>query len=228
MKNSIHRRTASSPRPASRQRGVVLLFSLIALVVLLIAAVALVRSFNTSLFTAGNIAFKRDLQNQSERAVDRVLTQFRAGGGLDSPAARSANVVARNYSASVLPVNAQGIPTALLADDTTFTAAWTAADIDGTTEPSLANQGVTIRYVVDRMCTTAGDETSLGSASCVLANNPMPSGGSASNLLGADKAPLCATCASAAPQGVVYRVSVRVTGPRNTQAFFQSTFTIPS
>ena len=53
-----------------RQRGVVLLFSLIALVIMLIVAVALVRSFNNSLFTAGNIGFKRDMQNQSEAAVD--------------------------------------------------------------------------------------------------------------------------------------------------------------
>jgi Tfp pilus assembly protein PilX len=235
MKPCFHSGSATALQPQRqgrrrplRQRGVVLLFSLIALVVLLIAAVALMRSLNTSLFTAGNIAFKRDLQNQSERAVEQVLADFRAGGALDSPTTRANNVAAQNYSASVLPVNAQGIPTALLADDATFAAAWTAADIDGTTEPTLANQGVSIRYVVDRMCATTGDETALGTATCVLSNNPMPSGGSASNLQGADKAPLCATCASAAPQGVVYRVSVRVTGPRNTQAFFQSTFTIPS
>ena len=78
MKYGRHCRT---PRTgASSERGVVLLFSLIALVVLLIAAVALMRSFNTSLFTSGNIAFKRDLQNQGERAVDKVLTAFRSGG----------------------------------------------------------------------------------------------------------------------------------------------------
>ena len=74
--------------PASRQRGVVLLFSLIALVVLLIAAVALMRSFNTSLFMSGNVAFKRDLQNQGERAMDSVLTEFRTGA-LNTATARS-------------------------------------------------------------------------------------------------------------------------------------------
>ena len=214
-------------RPA-RQRGVVLLFSLIALVVLLLAAVALMRSFNTSQFMAGNIAFKRDLQNQGERAVDKVLAQFRPGNVLASTANRAANRVASNYSATRLPVNAEGIPTALGLSNEDFAAAWTAADIDGTSDSALAGQGVTIRYIVDRMCSAAGDEQTLGAGSCVVSDNPMPSGGSASNLMGPDGKPLCGTCKSAAPQGVVYRLSMRVTGPRNTQAFFQSTFTMPS
>jgi type IV pilus assembly protein PilX len=206
---------------STRQRGVVLLFSLIALVVLLLAAVALMRSFNTSQFMAGNIAFKRDLQNQGERAVDRVLTDFRAGNPLASMATRAANRAASNYSAVMLPTNNQGIPTALGDSEGAFTAAWTAPDI-------AAAPGVSIRYIVDRMCNAPGDEQALGASNCMLAGNTVPAGGSASNLIGPDGKPLCATCKSAAPQGVVYRLSIRVDGPRNTQAFFQSTFTIPS
>jgi len=220
-----HRRLSSGS--ASRQRGVVLLFSLIALVVLLIAAVALMRSFNTSLFMSGNVAFKRDLQNQGERAIDKVLTTFRAGGALDSKGARAANLQASNYSASMLASNAQGIPN-VLQSDASFNAVGTATNDIDSSEPTLANQGVTIRYVVDRMCSVAGDETALGAGTCLLADNPGPAGGSASNMMSADKAPLCSTCASAAPQGVVYRLTVRVRGPRDTQAFFQSTFTVPS
>ena len=206
----------------SRQRGVVLLFSLIALGIMLIVAVALVRSFNSSLFTAGNIGFKRDLQNQSERAVDVVLNEFRSGGNLASPGARGSNKPAYNYSATMLPVNAQGIPDALQ-NNTTFAAV-------GTTGKDIPVTGmnVTVRYVVDRLCATTGDETSLGAGVCRLADNPVPVGTSLSNLQGADRAPLCPTCSSAAPQGVVYRLSIKVTGPRNTQSFFQSTFTVPS
>lgn len=212
---------ARRPGP-SRQRGVVLLFSLIALGIMLIVAVALVRSFNSSLFTAGNIGFKRDLQNQSERAVDAVLTEFRSGGNLASPTARGANNTAYNYSATMLPVNAQGIPNALQ-NNTAFAAVGsTGKDIP------VSGMNVTVRYVVDRLCAATGDETSLGAGVCRLADNPVPVGTSLSNLQGADRAPLCPTCASAAPQGVVYRLSVKVTGPRNTQSFFQSTFTVPS
>ena len=226
MKTPGHLPTFRAPMPS--QRGVVLLFSLIALVVMLIAAVALVRSFQSSLFLAGNIGFKRDLQNQGERAVDRALTAFRASGALDSPTARAANLKASNYSASILATNAQGIPDVLQSDSTFAAVGLPANDITPANEPSLAAQGVTIRYVIDRLCATAGSESALGPASCVVAENPTPSGGSSANLMGAERAPLCATCASAAPVGVVYRLSVRVAGPRNTQSFFQSTFTVPS
>lgn len=220
-------KTLRTPHPRSirarRQRGVVLLFALIALVVLLIAAVALMRSFNSSLFMSGNIAFKRDLQNQGERAVAAALKEFHTGGTLDSTAERANNVIGQNYSASILATNAQGIPLALAMSDSAFSAVG-----DPNRDITPAGQAVTIRYVIDRLCSTAGDETTLGASNCILSNNSLPPGGSASNLLGADKAPLCSTCASAAPQGVVYRLSVRVKGPRDTLAFFQSTFTTPS
>jgi type IV pilus assembly protein PilX len=157
-----------------------------------------------------------------------VLASFRTGQPLASLTTRGSNRAASNYSASTLAVNAQGIPSVLLASDSTFAAAWTAPDIDGSNDSALANQGISMRYIVDRMCATAGDELTLGAGSCVVSDNPMPSGGSASNLIGPDGKPLCATCKSAAPQGVVYRLSIRITGPRNTQAFFQSTFTMPS
>ena len=211
---------SSGPVPP-KQRGVVLLFSLIALAIMLIVAVALVRSFNTTLFTAGNIAFKRDLQNQSERAVAAALTKFRSGGNLSSKTSRATSNPTSNYSATMLPVDAQGIPLALQ-NNTSFASVGTAADL-----PSPDNS-VKVRYVIDRLCASVGDEATLGGGACRLADNPVPPGKALSDLQSADSAPLCAGCSSAAPQGVVYRLSIRVTGPRNTQSFFQSTFTVPS
>ena len=215
-------KTRTLPRLASRQRGVVLLFSLIALVVLLIAAVALMRSFNSSLFLSGNIAFKRDLQNQGERAIDTALTQFRAGGSLDNTGARAANVQAQNYSAVMLPTNAQGIPAALQSDGG---ANGFLAVGDVGKDIAVPDQQVQVRYVVDRMCSQPGDEATLGPGVCVLSNNPPPAGGSASDLQNAARS--LNGQKGAASLGVVYRLSVRVRGPRDTQAFFQSTFTVP-
>lgn len=225
------------PHFASRQRGVVLLFSLIALVVLLIAAVALMRSFNTSMFMSGNIAFKRDLQNQGERAMGTVLTSF-ATGALSTDAARSANSKPNNYSAVMLPTNALGVPDALVLSDSDFFANWgTAAnDISETNEPSLANSGVKIRYIVDRISNAVGSCSALGPSACIMANVTAPRGGSASELQNPSRALVAAAAAAAAAaSGVkptitgtaVYRLTVRVMGPRDTQAFFQSTFTAP-
>ena len=214
-------------RSASRQRGVVLLFSLIALVVLLIGAVALMRSFNSSLFMSGNIAFKRDLQNQGERAMNKVLAKFQAGGPLETTGQRAIDSPTNNYSAMMLPANAQGIPLALQSD-ANFNAKGAATnDITPTSEPSLRDQGVSVRYIVDRMCNATGDETVLGAANCLLADGNPPPGTSASNMMSAGGASLGGN-KPANPLAVVYRLTVRVQGPRDTQAFFQSTFTVPS
>ena len=200
------------------QRGVVLLFSLIALVILLIAAIALMRSFQTSLFTAGNLGFKRDMRNQSEQVVSYVLTQFRTGA-LNTTALRSNSIIAANYSATMLATDAEGIPTAL--QDANFATYATGADL---TSP---DGSVTLRYIIDRLCTSTGSEVSLGSSGCVVANNSVSPGGSVLNLQSAERQ-LSAGGLAAVTQAVVFRLTIRATGPRNTQSFFQSTFTVPS
>ena len=100
----------------------------------------------------------------------------------------------------------------------------------GVTSNDLASPdgSVRVRYVIDRLCSVAGDEKALGTASCVLANNAAAPGGSLLNLQSAERAGLTPGATAAVSQGVVFRLSIRVDGPRNTQSFFQSTFTVPS
>ncbi len=196
-----------------------LLFALIAVVIMMIAAVALIRSYNASLFMAGNIGFKRDMQTESELAVADALTAFRSGGALYARSARSNDIPSANYSASVLPVNNQGVPTALQSP---------LGIPDKATDTSTLRTGIKYRYVIDRLCNQSGDESTLGPNSCVVSSGQAPTGTSESQILGAGQKALCSTCASAQPQSVVYRVSVRVEGPRNTVSFFQSTLTVPS
>lgn len=110
------------------QRGVVIIFGLIALVIMLIGAVAMVRSMNSSLANAGNLGFKRDLTNQGERAMVEVLALM-DGGALGTEVLRRNNSVARNYRATQFTGNeitAQGLPVALV-DNTAFALVGTAA-----------------------------------------------------------------------------------------------------
>ncbi len=213
MKN-INRHTIMT-RSNRAQRGVVLLFALIALLVLMIGAVALVRSFNTTLFNTGNIAFKKDLQNQSERAATQVLTALGTSGALSTPAVRAQNLQAQNYSAQMLVSNEKGIPLALLTTTAFGVVGNIANDID------LPDQNVQIRYVIDRLCSSAGDETLLGASACVVASGAAKDDGSAD-------IPTGSGTGHAMPQQnqIVYRLSIRANGPRNTQAYFQSTFAL--
>jgi type IV pilus assembly protein PilX len=191
-------------RPRRRARGVSMLIALIALLLLSIAAVAMVRSFSTSSVLAGNLAFRRDLTNQGERAVLAVRQAFVAGA-LHNDVTRELDAPAANYFATRLETNGQGVPLVLV-KDSLFTSKGLTERNDITDRAS----GVTLRYVVDRQCTAGG---AYSDSACILSEGTQDGGGS--NWL-------------KKPNGEsrpVYRVTVRVTGPRNTQAYLQTTLT---
>lgn len=189
----------------SRERGVVLLFCLIILVVLLAGGVAVVRSMNTSLFSSGNLAFKRDLVNQGEQAAADALTLFRTGT-LAASGADNASAPASNYSAVQLATNDRGIPTVLLSD----TAYTPVAAITIT----RAAEKVTVRYIIERLCNAAG---AASKTNCIYA--PAITDVRGGDISGAERPP--------PPNALVYRLTVRVDGPRDTQVFLQSSFTKP-
>jgi type IV pilus assembly protein PilX len=193
----------SCPPNRCRQRGVIMFFTLVTLVILLLAVTGLVRSFGTSLTLAGNIAFKRDLANQGERAMAQAITQFKSGGALVTSSAREANLLDSNYFAAALASDSHGIPLMLI-NDSIFSG--TGGDITD------SNTNVTIRYVIDRLCDSAGAFNSSTCVSVKLTNTEGGTGWLARSKVGKENQP-------------VYRISVRVAGPRNTQAYLQSTFT---
>ena len=183
----------------------VLIFALIALLIIAIGAVALLRSVDSSLLSSGNLAFHRDLVNQAEQAVSTVMTGFKTNV-IPPSGLTSTSSPASNYSASVLPTNPQGVPLALL-DNAAFGLVGSAAnDLAG------ATPDIKIRYLIDRLCTSSGGASS---PNCVQSTG-LPTGGTANR-----------NTAVAPPSATVYRVSVRVDGPRKTQAFLQTTFTKP-
>lgn len=201
-----------STRMRARQRGVVLLFALVVLVILLAGGVAVVRSMNASLTSAGNLAFKRDLVNQGERAVSSVLAAFDGSGALALATTRQNSVKAANYSATVLPTNDQGVPLALLNNSTFATVGESSNDI--TDEDAQ----VSIRYLIDRLCDAEGASGVLGAAGCVFPPSSSDVRGGSSQEMGTRIPP---------PPSVTYRVSMRVTGPRDTQVFLQASFARP-
>ncbi len=183
----------------------VLIFSLIVLLILAIGAVAVLRSVGSSLLSAGNLAFHRDLVNQAEQAVSSVMTEFKTNGP-PLNGGTTADLPAANYVSTALPTNAQGVPLALL-NNTAFAAVATAGQRH-TRRDAGRDDPLHHRPAV----------YSTGTAStpnCVQSTG-LPTGGTANR-----------NTAVAPPSATVYRISVRVDGPRNTQAFLQTTFTKP-
>lgn len=189
------------PRLPTRQRGMILLFTLVALAVLLVGGVALLRSMDSALLQAGNLSFRRDLVNESERAMAQAITLL-STGALASEGSRQADAPARNYSASRLPSDAHGIPVALLSAAQWSETGMTAADLTDSAT------GITLRVVIDRQCAAAGD---FVDTECVtVSSSTDTSADDRHRRVNAEERP-------------VYRISVRADGPRNTQAFFQTT-----
>lgn len=189
------------PRPTPTQRGVALVIVLIALVILMISGVALVKSFGVSMTQSGNLAFKRDLKNEAERAVLTGVTLL-TSGTLSTETARIADSLSNNYSATRLTSNSYGIPLVLMDDSRFSSAGMTGADITD------ANTGVTLRYVIDRQCQAAGEITAT---TCVTMSESTDS--SVDGLHQQIKS----------ESRPIYRISVRASGPRNTQVFIQTT-----
>jgi Tfp pilus assembly protein PilX len=67
--------------PRRAQRGVSLIFALIALAVVSLAAVALVRSVNTGALVIGNLGFKQDATASTDQAAEQAITWLTANVG---------------------------------------------------------------------------------------------------------------------------------------------------
>jgi type IV pilus assembly protein PilX len=183
------------------QSGVVMVMTLICLVLMLIASVALTRSSTNSLLQAGNFAFKRDLLNQAERGFAQAVTDLNAASTL------TADVASINYSATQLASNAQGIPNVLINDSTFTSSGLTGSDITDSTS------GITIRTVIDRQCSAVGTFSTTNCVPYVVPTNTATSGTARLKQINGE-------------EQATYRISVHVMGPRNTEVFQQMIVTL--
>ena len=210
-------RGVQRPRPArAGQRGIVLLFTMIALVLMLIAVAASIRSVHTSTMVVGNLAFRRDLTNRAELAVAKAKAALDIGGALNSETARSADDVAAHYAASRLasPAGGMGVPAVLVSNAAYDAAGYSCMSGSGSALPDCSApdaDGILIRWVIDRQC-VAGT-VSFATSACAYLESDNDKGGSMHQ-------------ATRKPRGTdrgLFRISVRVTGPRNTEAYIQTT-----
>lgn len=185
-----------------QQSGFIMVITLVCLVLMLIAAVALTRSSTNTLLQAGNFAFKRDLLNQAERGLAKAVYELNSGALLASEVNRRTDQLTANYSATQLESNAQGIPKVLINNSTYTSSGMSLADFTDSTA------GITIRTVIDRQCSSSGAFSSTNCVSIAEESNAAQSGTARLKRIKADARP-------------TYRITVRITGPRNTQAFQQ-------
>lgn len=178
----------------AKQRGVVLFFALIALVVMSLAAVALIRSVDTNTMIAGNLGFKQSATASADSGVETAITWIGTQATLDN------NSTTDGYYATSTD-NAK-----TLADASAKMA--TGTGISAGTDSS----GNTISYVIQRMCKITGPAIDTQCLFGPPGDDPnskkdCPYGG----------------CLNPAPSdSLMYRVTVKVAGPKNTVSYTQA------
>ncbi len=199
----MKRMQARAPRA---QQGVILFIALIVLVAMSLAGIALMRSVDTNVLVAGNLAFRQSSTMYADVGVETargwlsanaaLLINNQPGGALHYWA---------NWQSGIDFIGA----TASTADDYD----WSQAASVAAPDPAFA-----INYVIHRLCGNAGDPATPA-ANCMKA----AAGGGAGTASGGTKG-VVAYGAQALPgtSTIYYRVTVRVTGPRNTLSYVQA------
>jgi Tfp pilus assembly protein PilX len=205
MKVRASRQTAA---PRRRQGGVVLFIALIVLVAMSLAGIAMVRSVDTSLGIAGNMAFKQSTVLGADKGIATAYTWLAA----NSVGTTLINTDTLNGYYSAAPNDSA---TGYWFDDSNWTIGTSAVALNGGAPDAAGN---VIRYVIHRMCALPGTTYNgvaggvTNTCSLYFANSTASSGGSMS--VGAPQF-------QGIPQ-LYYRITVRVDGPRNTISIIQA------
>lgn len=197
-------RIARVPRKA--QQGVILFVALIVLVAMSLTGIALIRSVDTNVLIAGNLAFRQGATAAADWGIESARTYLKTTLAANKAALDGDNPAAAYYATWQTGLDLVGT--------TTSPFGWSgSSQLVGT--DSAGNE---VRYVLHRMCEASG-ATTAANANCVKASGS----GGATGADGSTKATVSYSALALPSSTVVYyRVTVRVLGPRNTLSFVQA------
>lgn len=187
------------------QQGVVLPMTLIVMVAMTLAGIALLRSVDTSSVIAGNLAFKQSATASADLGVESAIawltTNYRT---LDNDQ-RSNGYYATRQDA----VDLTGNSTAATTDNLNW------SDTGKVKTLAADRAGNVVSYVIHRMCDSTG---AFNSATCSTEQEER--GGNSKGIL--CQMMTYQQCKwSKVASHVYYRITARVSGPRNTTSYVQ-------
>lgn len=192
--------------PRESQRGYMLMLVLVALVAMMVSGIALVRSIDTNQLVAGNLASRNSTVHSADLAVQQAVNWIQANA---TNGVLYADATANGYYAEQP------------ASDPNWTASATWAvctTTSGATPCQNANDGAgnQVSWLIHRMCSIAG---APGTANqfCASLNGTASSAG---NSYSSD-----AVIFNGLPKNL-YRITIQVTGPRNTTTLSQAFVTL--
>ena len=198
------RTAATSLRRA--QRGAVLFISLIVLVAMSLAGLAMMRGVDTGALIANNLAFKQGATAAGDAGIEAARTWLMANTGAtlynDQPGVTNGTGYWATWQ--------QGLDFTGTDADTTNNFDWSTRAV-ALAADAAGNQ---VSYVIHRMCDATGNPASIN---CIRVTD---STGSTAG--GSKGAAAFGTYAITSPSQAFFRVTVRVIGPRNTTSYVQA------
>lgn len=191
--------TTSTPPRA--QRGVVLFITLIVLVAMTLAGIALVRSVSTTNLIAGNLAFQQGAVFAGDTGIENAIAWLEQN---NTGTTLHADNSGTGYSAS------RQDPTSGQSWDDFWNNQLAATAFPATPAPDVA--GNSVQYVIQRLCVSAGDPGAVGVNCATSPTSDASEGGSKSAGM---KSPTRSST-------VYYRITSRIAGPRNTVSYVQA------
>lgn len=186
------------------QKGVVLLIALIVLIVMTLGGIALIRSTDLTNIIAGNLAFRQAATHSGDTGVETAFQWLQDNAGLLNNDVANAGYSANGNNPNRSPVAGQ-----------TWDAYWNSLPAARIRTLAADASGNTVSFIIDRMCANAGSPTA--GANCSSSIVAAVAGGS-----GEEGGEVAIT----APSGIYYRITARITGPRNTVSFVQAMVTM--
>ncbi len=183
------------------QQGIVLIVALIVLVAMTLAGIALMRSTSTGNRVAGNLAFQQSATLSADAGVEDAIAWLETNNV-------GATLFTDSAAAGLGYWATRQDPAAGVSWDTFWNTAIVGAGRFHTMPADAA--GNVVQYVIHRLCQSAGDPAS--GIGCAVAPAVV---GSEGNSKGSGVLPVTL------PNQQYYRITARVTGPRNAVGFVQ-------
>lgn len=205
MKPSI--KFASGAAPLSRQRGTMLIISLIVLVAMTLAGLAAMRSVDTATILAGNIALRQASLNAADQGLQAGFNVLNTPGL--NPAA--------NSDIDGMNIGIAGYYSSASATEPNWSdpATWSNPARPTVQLPADA-AGNVVSYIVERLCTTPNTSATAGGQVCgVTVTSASASRQGEDNFRAQD------ALFNNLPV-VHYRITARAVGPRNSVAVVQA------
>lgn len=209
--------------PENRQRGVVLIIAMIALVAITLAALALMRSVDTGLVIAGNLAFKQSTiqvgDAGAEQAIEWLTNPANASLLVDDSPAAGYYATWRKDQATLQGCDITGGETSQTDDDVVWQAGGSAEANCGMVAVPVGSDrlpdGYAATYVINRMCKEPGSPNAATNY-CSSFESPTAEAGSTKGGGAYGQLPL-----TGSPMQY-YRITTRIVGPRNTESYVQA------